>query len=260
MKKFVLYICLPFLFCSPVLAAGELFVAAASDLKFALDEVAEAFRKEHPDVAVRFSYGSSGNFYTQIQQGAPFDLYFSADVKYPEMLEKAGFAATSPKLYAIGRIVLWTRKDSGLDPQRGLELMLDPAVRRAAIANPAHAPYGARARESLIHYSLWGKVQPKLVFGENISQAAQFTQTGNAQVGILALSLALAPALQDGHYWLIPAKSHLPLEQAFVITRRAEKNPAAKIFADFVAGSQARTIMERYGFVLPSEHGEGGLR
>jgi molybdate transport system substrate-binding protein len=253
MKKLILTICVLFAFTSPALAGSEIFIAAAADLKFAMEGVAGAFRKEHPDVVVNVSYGSSGNFFTQIQQGAPFDLYFSADIKYPEMLDQAGLAATRPKLYAVGRIVLWTRKDSGFDPARGLELLGDPGVRRFAIANPAHAPYGARAKESLVHYGWWEKVQPKLVFGENISQTAQFVQTGNAQAGILALSLAMAPALKDGHYFLIPEETHKPLEQAYIITRRAENNPAAKVFADFVAGTQARAIMTEYGFVLPAE-------
>ncbi len=253
--------CLIFLlaFAPPALARGEILVAAAADLQFAMEEVADAFRKDHPGVAVKVSYGSSGNFYTQIQRGAPYDLYFSADVKYPEMLEKAGLAATPPRLYAIGRIVLWTRRDSGFDPQRGMELLLDPAVRRVAVANPAHAPYGARARESLMHYGLWERVQPRLVFGENISQTAQFVQTGNAQVGILALSLALAPALQDGHYLLIPEESHQPLEQAFIITRRARDKPAAQAFADFVSGPRARAIMGNHGFVLPADRLSGRL-
>ncbi|WP_305045957.1 molybdate ABC transporter substrate-binding protein [Geoalkalibacter sp.] len=257
MKKSILLFCLLSLFSSPAWAAGDILIAAAADLQFAMDDVAKAFREEHPRIGVKVSYGSSGNFFTQIRQGAPFDLYFSADLKYTEMLEAEGFAATPPKLYAVGRIVLWTRKDSGLDPTRGLELVNDPAVRRFAIANPAHAPYGVRAREALMHYGHWDQVQPKLVFGENISQTAQFVQTGNAQAGILALSLAMAPALKDGHYYLIPEEAHLPLEQAFIVTRRARDNPAAKLFAEFVAGEQARAILAEYGFVLPTQPVQG---
>ena len=251
MKKFVLSLGCLLLLASPALAGEEVLIAAASDLQFAMSEVAAAFRSEHPDAVVKVTYGSSGNFYTVIRQGAPFDLYFSADVKYPDMLQTAGLSATPPKLYAEGRIVLMTPPGSSLDPRRGLELLNDPAVKRIAIANPEHAPYGARAKEALEHYGVWDQVQPKLVLGENISQTAQFVQTGNADVGILALSLAKSSALKEASYWLIPAESHLPLRQAFIVTNQGAKNPLANAFAEFVAGAGARSIMETYGFVRP---------
>jgi len=233
--------------------AGEkITIAAAADLKFALDEIVVLFNKAHPADRVETIYGSSGKFQTQIRQGAPFDLYFSADVAYPRALRAEGFAASEVQPYAVGRIVLWSSsRDAG---RMTLADLADPAIRKIAIANPKHAPYGKRAEEALKASGVWEKVEAKLVYGENVAQAAQFVQTGNAQAGIIALSLALSPELaKHGGYALISDKLHQSLEQGFIVTKRAAENPLAQVFARFMVGKEARVIMTRYGFVLPGE-------
>lgn len=233
--------------------AGErITIAAAADLKFALDELVELFNKAHPADRVETIYGSSGKFQAQIRQGAPFDLYFSADIAYPRELKAEGLAASEVQPYAVGRIVLWSQlHDAG---RMTLADLADPAIHKIAIANPKHAPYGKRAEEALKAAGIWEKVEGKLVYGENVAQAAQFVQTGNAQAGMVALSLALSPEMaKQGSYALIPDRLHQPLEQGFIITRRAAGNPLAQAFARFIADKEARTVMARYGFVLPGE-------
>lgn len=232
--------------------AEKITIAAAADLKFAMDEIVAAFKREKPGNEVEVIYGSSGKFHTQIQQGAPYDLYFSADIVYPRELVSKGMAASEVRPYALGRIVLWS---NSMDATKmTLASLGDPRIIRIAIANPRHAPYGKRAEEALRRSGLWEKLQPKLVYGENIAHTAQFVQTGNAQVGIIALSLALNPELakQGGHY-LIPNTLHEPLEQGFIITRRGANKPLVRQFADYMASGHARAVMARYGFVLPGE-------
>jgi molybdate transport system substrate-binding protein len=232
--------------------AEKITIAAAADLVFAMDEIATLFRNSNPSDDVEIIYGSSGKAYTQIQQGAPYDLYFSADIAYPRELTKNGFAASEVTLYAIGRIVLWSASRDAT--QMTLVSLADPKIARVAIANPKHAPYGKRAEEALRASGLWDKVEPKLVYGENITQAAQFVQSGNAQVGILALSIAMSPQLSSqGGYWLIPDTLHEPLEQGFIILKRAENSKLAKRFADYMISKEVRAVMIRYGFVLPGE-------
>ena len=250
------FIKLLLLVCSLMLSLGvhaeKITIAAAADLRFALDEIVAAFGKDYPADEVAVIYGSSGMFHTQIQQGAPYDLYFSADISLPRELEKKGYAASAVKPYAIGRIVLWS---ASLDASKmTLASLLDSGISRVAIANPVHAPYGRRAEEALRASGLWEKVAPKLVYGENIAQAAQYVQSGNAQVGIIALSLAISPQLAGkGSYWLVPDSLHEPLEQGYIITRRAEKSVLARRFADYIDGKPARAVMRRYGFALPAE-------
>jgi molybdate transport system substrate-binding protein len=232
--------------------AEKITIAAAADLKFAMDEIISAFKQANAADEVDVIYGSSGKFHTQIQQNAPYDLYFSADISFPRELAKAGFAASEVKPYAFGRIVLWS---ATLDATRmTLASLADPGIARIAIANPKHAPYGKRAEEALRASGLWEKVEPKLVYGENIAHAAQFVQTGNAQVGVIALALAVNPELASkGGYWLIPDNLHEPLEQGFIITKRAEGNALARRFADYMGSEPARAVMVKYGFVLPGE-------
>jgi len=233
-------------------AEESLTVAAAADLKFALDEIILLFKSRYPAVQMQTIYGSSGKFSTQIRQGAPFDLYFSADIAYPRALKAEGFASSEVQPYAVGRIVLWSpSRDAG---NMSLADLADPSIRKIAIANPGHAPYGKRAEEALKAAGVWEEVEPKLVYGENVAQTAQFVQSGNAQVGIIALSLVLSPELaKQGSYALIPDHLHQPLEQGFIITRRAADNLQARAFAHFIAGIEARNIMSRYGFELPGE-------
>ena len=231
-------------------AEENITIAAAADLKFALDEIVVLFKSTHPAAQIETIYGSSGNFSTQIQQGAPYDLYFSADIAYPRALKAEGLAASEVQAYGVGRIVLWSQSRDA--DKMTLADLADPSIRKIAIANPMHAPYGKRAEEALKTAGLWEEVQAKLVYGENIAQAAQYVQSGNAQVGIIALSLALGPELaKQGSYALIPDKLHQSLEQGFIITKRAADNSLAQAFARFVAGKEARAIMTRYGFVLP---------
>ena len=232
--------------------AEKITIAAAADLKFAMDEIVSGFRKTNPVDEVDVIYGSSGNFNTQIQQGAPYDLYFSADIGFPRELAKNGHAGSDVKPYAVGRIVLWS---ATLDATRmTMASLADSNIARIAIANPKHAPYGKRAEEALRAAGVWEKVEPKLVYGENIAQTAQYVQSGNAQVGIIALSLAVNPELSSkGGYWLIPDTLHAPLEQGFVVTRRAANSALAKRFAGYMDRKFARAVMTKYGFVLPGE-------
>jgi molybdate transport system substrate-binding protein len=253
MKGFTIFLVLC---CLSLAALGDqvakVTIAAAADLKFAMDELVKDFKISNSDAQVDVVYGSSGNFYGQIQQGAPYDLFFSADILYPQQLMTAGLAASEARPYAYGRIVLWS---GSLDASKmTLESLTDPKITRIAIANPQHAPYGKRAQEALEATGLWDKIQPKLVLGENIAQTAQFVESGNAQVGIIALSLAVNPELASkGGYWLVPENLHQPLEQAYVITKRAENNGLARRFADFMVSKPARIVMIKYGFVLPGE-------
>ena len=251
MVRMLFFICL--FAAGQVAHAGEkITIAAAADLKFALDEIVALFSKAHPADRVETIYGSSGKFQTQIRQGAPFDLYFSADIAYPRALKAEGFAASEVQPYAVGRIVLWsTSRDAA---KMTLVDLADPAIRKIAIANSKHAPYGKRAEEALRAAGVWEKVEAKLVYGENVAQAAQFVQTGNAQAGIVALSLALSPELaKQSRYALISDTLHQPLEQGFIITKRAAANPLAQAFARFMMEQEVRAMMTRYGFVLPGE-------
>ncbi|NDY93573.1 molybdate ABC transporter substrate-binding protein [Ideonella livida] len=232
--------------------AAPLTVAAAADLKFAMEEVVEAFKARQPGAEVAVVYGSSGKFHTQIQQGAPYDLFFSADIALPQSLARAGLAASPVRPYAVGRLVLW----SATRDARGMTLasLADPSITRVAIANPRHAPYGQRAEEALRAAGVWEQVAPKLVYGENIAQAAQFVQTGNAQVGVIAQSLALHPELQArGGHALVPEALHSPLAQGFIITRRGQDHPLAVRLAEFMQTPVARGLMLKYGFALPGE-------
>ena len=232
--------------------AEKITIAAAADLKFAMDEIVTAFNRSHTGNEVQVVYGSSGKFHTQIQQGGPYDLYFSADIAYPRELAKQGLAASEVKSYGVGRIVLWS---SEMDAAKmTLASLGDPKIHRIAIANPKHAPYGKRAEEALRAAGLWDKVQSKLVFGENISQAAQYVQSGNAEVGIIALALVLNPELlKKGGYYLVPENLHHPLEQGFIVTRRGAGKPLARQFAEYMGSKPVRGVMTKYGFALPGE-------
>jgi molybdate transport system substrate-binding protein len=239
-------------FSASLWAGDKVTIAAAADLKFAMEEIVTAFKQANPAAEVETIYGSSGKFHTQIQQGAPFDLFFSADISYPRMLEKEGLAASEAKPYAFGRLVLWSASRDA--SKMTIADLADPGIKKIAIANPKHAPYGKRAEEALRSAGLWDKVEPRLVMGENIAQTAQYVQTGNADIGIVALSLALNKELASkGGYALIPENLHQPLEQGYIVTRQAAGNPLAKKFAAYMGSPDARRVMVRYGFVLPGE-------
>ncbi len=231
----------------------EIRIAAAADLKFAMGELSGNFEKQ-TGTKVNVTYGSSGNFFSQLQNGAPFDLFFSADIEYPRKLVAAGLAEPETLYeYALGRIVIWTPADSKVDvTKEGWKALLDASVEKIAIANPEHAPYGRAAVAALQKAGIYESVKAKLVYGENISQAAQFVQSGNVQAGILAMSLAVSPAMRDGKQWEIPAGTHPALEQAAIILKDAKNKDAARAFLKFVKSATGRPILEKYGFTVPA--------
>lgn len=238
---------------APPAWADEPVIAAASDLKFALDEIVGLFLRE-TGRRVKLAYGSSGNFAMQIRNGAPFQLFLSADEAYIHQLHKEGYARDEGLLYATGRIVLFAAHASPVkvdEEWKGLKTFVrDRRLRRFAIANPDHAPYGQRAVEALKTAGLWDAVKSRLVLGENISQAAQFAATGSAQAGIIALSLAKAPQIGAlGRYALIPESWHAPLHQRMALMKQA--GPTAQAFYAFLQQADARATLDRYGFTLP---------
>jgi molybdate transport system substrate-binding protein len=238
---------------SPAAApAPTLVVAAASDLQSVLSTIAQRFEQQTGQ-RVNLTFGSSGNFFSQIRNGAPFDLFFSADVDYAHQLEAAGLAEPGTlQQYAIGTLVLYTPTGSGLDLKRGLAVLADAGVRRIAIANPEHAPYGRAAVAALKHEGLYDRVRAKLVLGENISQAAQFVQSGNAEAGLLALSLALAPAMKNaGTYIDVPSSFYPPVEQAAVILKASARKAAARQFLAFLTGPDSVQTLKQAGFREP---------
>jgi molybdate transport system substrate-binding protein len=229
--------------------AGNLTIAAAADLRFALDEVLNAWRSTRPGERIEVVYGSSGKFATQIRNGAPFDVFMSADVGLARALQADGHTAGPPQPYAFGRLGLWSR-DPALARLPLAQLVASPRLRRFAIANPQHAPYGQRAEEALRHQGAWHAVQAKLVQGENVAQAAQFIDSGAAQAGLVALSLVLAMK-EPGLWTPIPAEWHASLEQALVVTQRAAGNPLAQAFVQHLQTPAAREVLVRHGFSLP---------
>jgi molybdate transport system substrate-binding protein len=227
-------------------------VAAAADLKFAMERLSRTFGSESGS-RVDVTTGSSGNFFAQIKSGAPFDLFFSADTDYPKKLEASGFAEPGTLFeYAFGQIVIWTPANSQVNVvQEEWNALLDARIQKIAIANPSLAPYGRAAVAALQKAGMYERVKAKLVYGENISQAAQFVQSGNAQAGIIAHSLALSPGMKDGKAWEIPADTHPPIKQAAVVLKNAKDKPAALAFLDFVKSGAGQAILEKSGFTVP---------
>jgi molybdate transport system substrate-binding protein len=232
----------------------EIRIAAAADLKFAMGELAEQFEKQ-TGTKVNATYGSSGNFFSQMQNGAPFDLFFSADIDYPKRLEAAGLAEPGTLYeYAVGRIMIWTPPDAKVDvAKQAWKALLDASVKNIAIANPEHAPYGRAAVAALQKAGIYESVKTKLVYGENISQTAQFVQSGNAQAGIVALSLAVSPAMRGCKRWEIPADMHPPLEQAAIVLKGGTNKEAARTFLEFVRSLAGRATLAKYGFEFPEK-------
>jgi molybdate transport system substrate-binding protein len=253
LRSFVQVIACALLLLAAPLYSEDLTIAAASDLQPALAEITAEFSKSTGN-KVNLSFGSSGNIYSQIQNGAPYDLFFSADIAFPRKLVSAGLALPeSLYQYAQGKIVLWVPKGSRLNiEQKGLQSLLDPSVRRIAIANPTHAPYGRAAKAALEHENLFRLLRDKFVIGENISQTAQFIQSGNADIGIIALSLALSPQLKSaGRYWEIPTESYPPIQQGVVILKTSKRQATARMFLDYLRQAPASRILKGYGFALP---------
>ena len=227
--------------------SNELTVAAASDLTNAFEEIGREFQSA-TGTKVVFNFGSSGLLAKQIENDAPIDLFAAANVDYINHLEQKGLIISdTKKVYARGRIIIWTPKDSSTRIEKLADLTR-PEVKRVAIANPEHAPYGIAARQALERAGLWDSVKPKLVYGENVRQALQYAQTGNVEVAIVALSLS---GQSDGHWILVPEDLHNPLDQALAVVKGTKNEAAARAFSDFILGEQGMAIMKKYGFTKP---------
>lgn len=232
--------------------ADKITVFAASDLKFALDDIKKEFLKQNPKDEAEMIYGSSGKGMTQITNGAPYHLFFSADMEFVEKLYKNGNITTKPKPYALGRVVIWS-KHKNFKPELGFENLKAAWVNKIAIANPTHAPYGEKAKQAMEKLGIYESLKLKFVLGENISQTAGFISSGAADVGIIALSLALAPTIsstEQSGYFLIDEKLHNPLIQGYGITKFGQKEPLAQKFYDFISTETAAAIMKKYGFEI----------
>jgi molybdate transport system substrate-binding protein len=255
MTNLGLYVILIMLFLlPPAQAADEIAIAAAADLQFAMPEVVQQFEKETGQ-KVRVTFGSSGNFASQIENGAPFDIFFSADLNYPKQLDAAGLIeAGSIYHYADGKIVLWTLRSSGVNISGGLSVLLDPKIHKIAIANPEHAPYGRAAVAALKHQNVYAGVQNKIVLAENISQAAQFVDAGSAEAGIVALSLVVAPMVRDrGTYFVIPESDYPPIEQSCAIVKSSQHKQASKQFLEFIKTPAMVSLFHNFGFEVPKD-------
>jgi molybdate transport system substrate-binding protein len=231
-------------------------VAAAADLKVAFGDITAAFQQQNPDIKIEVTFGSSGNFYSQLSSRAPFDLFLSADVDYPKRLVDQAFApADSGFTYAIGGLVVWVRKASPIPVEKlGIDALLDPSVQKIAIANPRHAPYGRAAEAAMKRLGVYDKSKARLVYGENIIQTAQFVESGAADIGLISHSLTVAPPLRDeGRSWDVPPDAYPPLEQGGVILSWARDRPAAEALRRFILEDAGKEILRRYGFRLPGE-------
>jgi len=239
---------LVFLLCpSPSSASGSVTVAGAADLAFAFREIAGEFERE-TGVKVVLTLGSTGMLARQIEMGAPFDVFFAANSSYIDGLDEGGFIIPGTvELYAYGRIALAVNRASGVAATR-LDELMSPRIKWVAIANPAHAPYGVAAMEALKTAGLWDEIKPKLVYGENVRQALQFIQTGNAQAGIVALSIADVPEVS---FTLVDQGLHNPIRQAAAVVNGAKNERAAREFIRYVNGPKGRPVMEKYGFKVP---------
>lgn len=253
MKKIVLWLLVLIAFTGAAFA-DEIAVAAAADLNYAMKDLAWRYQQASGN-RVSLSFGSSGSFYSQIQSGAPYDLFLAADAEYPKKLAADGLIEkASLRTYAVGHLVLWIPNSSKLDLQKlKMDVLLQPAVQKIAIANPDYAPYGRAAVAALEHFGLKGLVGEKLVFGENVSQAAQFVQSGNAQAGLIPLSLAMSPAMKTtGRYWELPADAYPEIQQAVGILSSSKHKQAAQAFVDFVISPAGGTVLRQYGFAVPA--------
>ena len=241
------------LFTGTFATAQEIIVAAAADMNAALPQIVEAYTKETGQ-AVEISFGSSGNLTNQIRNGAPFDIFFSADEEYPKQLIAEGLASKDTLYrYAVGRLVLWVPSNSPLNVSKvGILALVDPSVKKISIANPAHAPYGRAAEAALRHFGIYDQVSSRLVLGENVAQAASFVNSGNAQAGLIALSQALL-AKRRSPYWEVPLDAYPTLNQAAVVLSRSKQRDAARKFLEFLRSPEATSLLGSYGFSVPVE-------
>ncbi len=232
---------------------AKLTIAAAASLAGVLPEIKERFVAQNPDVQVEIVFGSSGAFFAQLQNRAPFDLFLSADTLYPQKLVEKGVALPEDyREYARGQVVLWVTKDSPLKVEQGLQVLAQKSVRRISLANPATAPYGKAAVEALKHHKLYEQVESKLARGENVAHAAQMVQSGAADCGMIALSLAVSPRLRDqGRWYVVPPDSYRPIRQGLVVLRESKQRELARRFVQFLFTPQARELFAKYGFSDP---------
>ncbi|MCP5529754.1 MAG: molybdate ABC transporter substrate-binding protein [Opitutaceae bacterium] len=233
-------------------AAEPLRVAAAANLVHVMPDLVAAFHETHPDIRVETSFGASGSLVAQIKHGAPYAVFLSADLDYPQALITAGEASEANLvIFAIGQLVLWSRHDA-MDMSDLATTLRAPSLRKIAIANPATAPYGRAAQQTLEQLGLWTPLHPKLVVAENISQTVQFTDSGNADVGFIALSSLKSPALAGRGAWqTVPASLHAPMVQGAILTKRGAADPAARVFMEFLRSPAARNVFARYGYDVP---------
>ena len=239
------------IFSSVYAFAEDITVAVAANVQYTFEELKTEFQKE-TGINVKQIIGSSGKFTMQIENGAPFDVFLSAEMDYPKTLEKEGLTYHSPKIYAYGTLVLWTMNN--VDLSKGIEAVTDPAVRKIAIASPNTAPYGCQAVNALKHYNLYGEVLKKLVYGESIAQANQFITSKAADLGFTAKSVVLAPNMKDQGKWIeIDKDAYEPIAQGAVILKHAQKEhlQEAQKFFDFLFTKEAQEILKKYGYVLP---------
>ncbi len=249
MKKIILGL---MILCSSIFA-NKITIFAASDLKFALDEIKNLYTAINKDININLIYGSSGKGMNQIENGAPFDLYFSANEVYVENLYTKGLLIEKPKLYGVGRIAIWS-KNKNFDKNKGFDNLKEPWVSKIAIANPEHAPYGEKSKQALEKVKLYKEIEKNLVFAENISAAANMINIQATEIGIIALSLVLAPNIEvKDNYYLIDKNLHEPLFQAYSITKYAQNNKEAKEFYKFISSDKALKILKKYGFEVPNE-------
>lgn len=233
---------------NPFFAQEKTTIVVAANLKTAMDSIAKVYQQKNPADNIQILYGASGKFYEQIANGAPFDVFFSADIGFPTKLKESRFAISTVKLYAIGRLAIWSKK---IDPNtQKMNSLLDPKVKKISIANPVTAPYGTKAVESMKRNKIYNSVKDNLVYGENIAQAAQFVAFGAADIGIIALSDVLSPAMKKerGKYYVIPQENHTPLEQGCVILKHAKGNATALKFYDYISSDKAKAILKYYGY------------
>ena len=246
----------PFFFAHLCLAQ-DLTIAAASDLQSAMQEITSGFEKE-TGTKIKVIYGSSGNFFQQIQNGAPVDMFFSANLDYPRKLEDGGLAeAGSFYQYARGKIVIWVPNDSRINLDQGLQTLLDARIKKIALANPIHAPYGQAAVSAMRKEGIYEKVREKFVLGENISQTASFVTSGAADIGIISLSLALSPSIKGkGRYAEIPSDKYPPIDQAVVILNSSKNKALARRFLAYLKSAGARKELQSYGFDVTPQIGQ----
>jgi len=245
MKKFTTF--LLFALISISLQAQTVKIEAAANLRFVLEEIKDSYKKVNPQADIAVNFGSTGALYQQIINGADFNLFMAADNEVPVKLKNQGLVSGEVKTYAFGKLVLWSNT---VDVSKGLEVLTDPAVKRIAIAKPDLAPYGDRAIECLNSTGLFEKVKDKIVYADNISQTAQFAQTGNAEVGFLAYSLTLSPEMK-GSVFLIDPKYYKPVAQAMAVIKGWKACPEAIKFMKYVLSPECKPIFEKFGYIVP---------